>query len=286
MANVQLDKFLKALEKEYQIHAPVKNGQELYICPISDLKDVDWSGDKPANTWKQIFHPAGEKLFDYDEKGRPQRPVVVPNKIAALGMNILDLKALVLYDQVFEKDAYYQKRRRSRLVIGYFKGSPIDYRSYKVHAFDFEENILEHLSFDVFIQKDKAGKIRFFSGSRMGQRILEKYGVGKYEHIEFAGCVPEGGPHKNLLELGDKVVKSKGKKVWKDLDKRCLACGRCALACPACFCFNNVDAIDQAGKKKDRQWTTCFSYDFSRIAGADEDGIHFLQSIEDRIFFW
>jgi sulfhydrogenase subunit beta (sulfur reductase) len=286
MKNNQLNKFLKALCKEFLVYAPVKQGREIYVKQITDPREIDWSGKTPFNPWKKIFLSVNEVLFNYDEKEKPIRPVVVPEKIAALGMNILDLKALVLYDQVFEKDIYYQDRRQNILVVGYFSGAPKDYRQYKIFSTKFEEKDLEHLIFDVFIEKIKGNNFKFFSGSRMGQKILEKYGLKNYEHIEFAGPVSEEGMSSELLDLKPRVEKSKNKKIWQKLGQLCLACGKCAITCPTCFCFNDLSQINEVGRQKIRKWTTCFYYDFSRIAGREEEGIHFLKTMADKIYFW
>lgn len=281
----QIDKFFSGLKKEFIIFAPGKNGPDIFVEQKDDLKAIDWSGDIPKNSWKQLFLPAREVLFKYDNN-IAEKPGHPAENIATLGMNIIDLKALVLLDQVFEKDAYYQKRRSSTFVVGYFKGSPIDYRKYTEFRNEFEENILEHLVFDVFIQKGSNGMFRFFSGSRWGQKTLHRYGLKDFEHIEYAGAVPEEGPSKMLPKISRAVTRTKGKKQWKDLGKLCLACGKCAIHCPTCFCFNNEDVIDENGKQKIRQWTTCFSYDFSRIASADPSGHRFLRTVEDRIYNW
>ena len=270
----QINSLITKLKKDYQLHAPQKE-EELYIKEVEDTKDIDWSGEMPINTWKALFLPPKEVL----EEKQSFKPTV------ALGVHILDLRALILFDHSFEKDVYYQKRRRNILVVGYSKGIPDDYQKYKVFSHDYEEHILEHVRFDIFIEKGKDGKFKVFSGSRIGQDILESLEIKDYEHIEFAGAVAEEGPDKKMLEIRKKFDKFVENKMWEELGEKCLACGKCTIACPTCFCFDVNEETGLEAPRKERVWGSCFYDDFSRIAGAPE-GYRFLDSIKDRIYFW
>ena len=56
---------------------------------------------------------------------------------------------------------------------------------------------------------------------------------------------------------------------WDALDKRCLACGNCTMACPTCFCSKVEDVTDLTGDHAERwrEWDSCFTMDFSYIHG-------------------
>jgi len=68
-------------------------------------------------------------------------------------------------------------------------------------------------------------------------------------------------------------------KLWDDLGKKCIECGRCSLVCPTCFCFRFED---QASGTRGRVLDSCFYHDFSEVAG----GHRFLDSTARRIYFW
>jgi Fe-S oxidoreductase len=157
-----------------------------------------------------------------------------------------------------------------------------DYKKYKVLSHNFEENILEHISFDVFFVKLKNGQIKAYSGSRRGQEALEKSGFKDYENIEFAGPTKEESPDKKMLVLMDKMEKSYGAKIWKDLDKICIACGKCSVNCPTCFCFDLVDKTDPKDCSRCRNVTSCFYHDFTLVAGGHSE----LLSVKQKIYFW
>jgi ferredoxin len=111
---------------------------------------------------------------------------------------------------------------------------------------------------------------------------LDSFGYKDYEHIEYAGPVPEEGLGFMCKNLINKVVKSRGSKIWKELDKKCIDCGKCAIVCPTCFCFKISDEIQKGKTVRKREWDTCFYEEFSEIAG----GHKFLDSTESRIYNW
>jgi NAD(P)H-flavin reductase/formate hydrogenlyase subunit 6/NADH:ubiquinone oxidoreductase subunit I len=56
---------------------------------------------------------------------------------------------------------------------------------------------------------------------------------------------------------------------WAEVAERCLACANCTLVCPTCFCTSvsvasDLDGIDGSTA---REWDSCFSLGFGRVAG-------------------
>lgn len=279
--NNEIQIFLNKLSEEFFLFAPQQDGQIINIKEVRDIGDIDWSGRMPANSWKSLFLPAREKLFDISG-GRLTKPKTGWPQLAAIGVNVVDLKALTLLELVFSRDVYYQERRRHGLIVGYSASWPNDYKKYKIFSYNFEEDILEHLVFDIFIARLAGGRIKIYSGSEKGQRILEEGGIIDYEHIEFAGPISEKGPDKKMLLLKKKMESSRGKKIWDELDKICIACGKCSINCPTCFCFDLEDRIDPASPERARKWSSCFYNDFSLVAGGSKE----LDTVKKKIFFW
>lgn len=276
-----LDEFLSQLKERFFLFAPQKQGEILKIQEVKDIENIDWSTEIPVNSWKDIFLPAEEKLFDNFKNNLVESKTDYP-PMACVGAHVLDLKALTLFDQVFGPDSYYQKRRRKIILIGYSEDLSADYKKHKVFSHNFEEDILEHLAFDVFILKLKNGQFKIYSGSERGQNILEKFGIGNYQNIEFAGPISEKGPDKRMLLLQDKVDKSFNNKIWDKLDKICLACGKCSIVCPTCFCFDLEDKVDPENASRCRTWGNCFYNDFSKVAGGHKE----LDTVKQKIYFW
>lgn len=280
MNQKDLEKFIRRLAAAFVIFAPQKVGKSVRIDAVSNLEDIDWSGEMPENSWKNIFFPPQESLF------LAGKPVTTNSNstlaVAGVGINVVDLKAITLLDYVFGRDPYYQERRRNIILVGFSAGLPEDYKKYKVFSHNYEEDILEHLIFDVFILRSRGGQIKIYSGSAVGQKVLTNNNIKEYTNVKFAGPVAESGPDPLMLDLKKKVAASSKRRIWDELNKICIACGRCSVVCPTCFCFNLYDRLKADQETREREWTSCFYHDFSRLAG----DVEILDSIKKKIYFW
>ncbi len=273
----QLKKLLVYLSKDYTIFGPEKVGDRLLIREIKDAKKFKLVNKKPFYSHKEFLIPSSQTLFNYD-KNKLLKPRI-KRKQVLIGIPVYDLKAFTLLHEVFEKDVYFQEIIRNIILIGH---SPVPEET--TFYEDYEEHILEHLRFDIFLEFKPKGEFRVFTGSEDGQRILEKVGIKDYEHVEYAGAVPEEGLA-ITEKIKQKLVKSsKNTKIWKELNKRCIVCGKCVISCPTCFCFNIDDepAFEKNQGSRIRDWGVCFYEEFSEVAGGEK----FLKTIGDRIYNW
>jgi len=281
MNKTALNKFVNFLDKKYKIYSPVKDGDELYVKPINDVVDIDYTNKIPINTFKPVLLPKRDVLFDI-KKGKLRQSKMQYDPECAFLMSIMDLKAVGLFHQTFERDPYYQKKRQSNLLIGqaFFERS-----GFFGHLRErYEEDILEHLIFDILLVKSGKAQWKVFTGSEKGQLILEKFGYKDFEHIEFAGLLKEEGLDPELERHRKQIVEASAK-AWDHWGEICTACGKCAIDCPTCYCFNIEDEQDskEAGNgKRVRSWTTCFYNDFSEVGG----GHQFLKTNAQRIQNW
>jgi len=284
--NPQINCFVSKLLNVYFVYAPVRHGDKVFAREVKTPKEVDWSGQLTENPWKEFFLPHRERLFNIS--GGKLAPIKNQEPlVACLGMNILDLKALMLFDLVYANDISYQDRRKNIVFIGFSPDWPNDYKRLKVFSHNFEEDILEHINFDIFIAKIAGAKgkketIKFYSGSSRGREILECCGISDFANIQFAGPISETGPDKRMLELSDKVGRSARHGLWNTLDEICLACGKCTIACPTCFCFDFQDKINPENSRRDRLQGNCFYNDFGKVAGGHRE----LDTVKKKIFFW
>jgi len=282
MKQKALEKLVKnLLSADFDFYAPIKRGDKVFVAQINNLQEIDWSGQIPFNTYKSIFLPQKQNLLEIKNQ-QVKNPVVKNKKQIAWGMSILDLQAFSLFEHVFRNDFAYQKNRQNTFVVGYSTGLPDDYRKYKAFHANYEENILEHLMFDVFIEHQKNGNYILFTGSEKGQQLLEQNGIQDYQNIEFAGLVPEQGIDPKILANRKAVELGINHPIWDELAQICLACGKCSIHCPTCFCFDCKDEPDFDSVKKVRQWTSCFYPEFSKVAGNHKD----LDSVKKKLYFW
>ncbi len=287
MTKIQLQKFIKWLQKEgYSVIGPVKTSKQILIKEILKPQELDLSGRLPLYSFKKYFIPSCEILFKY--KDRQFESEFALKKQALVGISIFDLKAVLLYDHVFEKDPYYQARLRNTLIIGQVKMPLLTARTFQVWQEKYEEDVLEHLQFDIFLgqqkKKTKGMEFRIFTGSQKGQRVLSEFGYKNYEHIQFAGPIKEEGIDPQVLEVKIKMSRFFKSALWKKLGKICIECGKCSIVCPTCFCFDMVDCPDLKDGQgiRTRYWASCFYDEFSEVA----DGHKFLSTTAERIYNW
>ena len=128
MTQAQLEKFVNYLQKEnwlvfgpvwfadenppedispylkaHQTETPKEPGVVL-IKQINHASELAFEKGLPFYSFKRFFVPECEKLFAYQND--TLKEINQPAKIALIGVDLLDLKAINLYDQVFEKDPY------------------------------------------------------------------------------------------------------------------------------------------------------------------------------------
>jgi len=275
------------LRKKYIIYAPVKIGRRVLIRQILDSKNFTLAKERPLYPFKKYLLPPKEVIFPENQGKKSVQKQVL------LGITIYDLRAVALLAQVFEKDPYFQDIISQTIFIGQ---SPVPEET--TFYDKYEENVLEHLKFDIFLENRSDKKeSRVFTGSKQGQRMLKNSDYGDFEHIEYAGAVPEEGLSDFHKITREKLKKSYGTKIWKELEKRCLGCDKCTIICPTCFCFKIYDASTPFGKAHDkslsassdrvkfaryRERDSCFNSEFSEISGGEK----FLKTIRDRIYNW
>jgi len=281
VTKTKLKELTAYLLEKHKIYAPLApDGLDLGY--IEKPQDFVLNGKVARKTFKKLFLPVCETLFKYKNDDLKE---VKPNfkSTVALGMTIFDLKALNLYDHVFEKDSNYQMRKRNILVIGQGNSSNKDSKSFKIFLENFEEHILEHVRFDVFLQKH-GDLYEVFTGSEKGQQILEEFGYKNYNHVQFAGPIKEEGQDPVMLKIREKMKKGYNKKLWQELGKRCIECGKCTISCPTCYCFRMDDqpGFEENTGKRVRCWDSCFYHEFSEVA----EGHKFLNTTSERIYFW
>ena len=274
--HLQLDVIVGKLLTDFLVVAPTRLNGIARSAIVNSPREIDWSGALTANSWKEYFLPHREKLFTLPG-GQAISRAAQRRPLACCGMHLKDLQALNLFDLAYKNDCHYQARRQAICVIGYGIDDPS-----AASAEAFREDDLEHVRFDLFIRRLTSGRTLFYAGSSKGEKLLKKYGIPEYTLIPFAGAVPEGGPDKRMLFLAERFQHAADHGLWDDLDKICLACGKCSNVCPTCFCFDLTDRNEAGQVTRERVRSSCFFSDFSLVAG----GQRHLSTVKSKIFFW
>lgn len=251
------------------------------LRPVREISDWYEGPETPDYSWKKFLLPAAETLLQYADTDA-KTPALDEAPTVLWGVSLLDLKALTLLLQVFGRDPFIERRRDNLFIVGSSQiPAGVEYNHFE---YQYEENVLEHLRFDVFIEEQR-GKYRLFTGSEKGRKLLESIGETEFAPIEFAGYTKEDSPDPAQKQLRDAVEKSMGGEVWEKLGEICLACGKCTLVCPTCYCFKLKDLCSLRSEKgkRQRQWDACFFSDFTEMLQGKENQ---LKTAAARIAFW
>ena len=329
MNQKEFQKFVSYLVENYKVYSPQEEEGQTIIKELSDAKEAALIKKLPFYAWKKFFVPEEETLFEYENEQLtpplPPPPIQTGNqvacnffeikkrgireKVALLGINVLDLRAVLLYDLVFASDPYYQARRENILIIGF--GPEVELADGIIRK--IEERDLAHLPFDIFLyhchpersgaetkdlvtsaeilhphqvrgQNDKKAFLKVFVATQKGKKVLDEIGYKNYEKIEFIGHKYDDFLECKMNLRRDKMKNHHNPKIWEKLGKICLECGKCTIACPTCFCFRIDDSSSLKTDCGTRQrcWDSCFYQEFSEITGAHK----FLNNTAQRIHFW
>jgi ferredoxin len=272
MNSKEFAKLITYFFKNYRVYSTQEENNQIAINELRDPKEVALSNRLPFYSWKKFFVPEKEILFQ-TTSNQLAPPEKNEKKIALLGINPVDLQAILLYDKVFTDDPYYQARKENTLIIGYGLETKMLDKSIR----KLNEKILENLRFDIFIDENKT-ETQAYAGSAMGNEILEKIGCKKFKKIEFKGHKYNKEWEGKMNLRRDSLKNRHNSEIWEKLGKICLECGKCTIACPTCFCFR----MDDSSESRERCWDSCYYSEFSEVAG----GHKFLNSGAERIHFW
>lgn len=262
-----MDKFFNQLNKSgYKVFGPKLQDGETHILELEKMPEPELLKEQAGRPFKFFLLPIRETLYKY-EGNKMRVPVQDRTKKALFGMSVFDLKALELYDTVFANDSYYQHKRKNILIVGY---SAESVKNIKTLFFDTDK-LLQNIVFDIFIENNK-----FYAQTKEGEKILKSAGL-EFRIVKYNPRETD----KQVLKIKEALEKSKDDKLWDELGKICLACGKCSIACATCYCFDLESHIGP-DKKTDRISGNCFFDDFTRIAG----GHKFLNNPKEKIFFW
>ncbi len=235
------------------------------------------------SSWKRYLFPPTTTLWKarrdehgalvFDETAAP------PPRFAFLGVRGCELAAILVQDRVFaassHPDPTYSARRQNLFVIAVHCGSP----SEVCFCTSMGTGPRVREGFDVAITEllDMAEpRYVIEAGTSAGQELIDALPthLATEEDIEAAAAVTDESAQRmgrtmDTRGLPELLQRNLEHPRWDDVAARCLSCGNCTLACPTCFCSDDVEAQspDGATSERVREWASCFSRDFSYIHG-------------------
>jgi sulfhydrogenase subunit beta (sulfur reductase) len=235
------------------------------------------------SSWKRYLYPPATTLWRArrDERGTvafEETAAPVP-RYAFLGVRACELAAILVHDRVFRGAAHpdptYAARRRELFIIAVHCGSP----SGVCFCTSMDTGPRAREGFDLAITELlDANMPRYVieAGSAAGQELLDTLTAqpATAQDLDAAQAVTDAsaqqmGRQMETRGLPEMLQRNLENPRWDDVAARCLSCGNCTMACPTCFCSDDVEAQapDGDSSSRVREWASCFSHDFSYIHG-------------------
>lgn len=235
------------------------------------------------HSWKKYLFPPKAKLwegnrtadggFTVHEAEDTEKP------FAFIGVRACDLHAIEVQDKVFmnerHPDPLYAGRRGKALVIVVNCGQAAK----TCFCTSMNTGPRAEGGYDLALTEILDGDDHYFVAepdSTDGAALLANipHTVADIDDIAAAKkCTKRAeeqmGRKIDISDIKDLLYRNYDNKRWEALEKRCLACGNCTMACPTCFCSKVEDVTDLTGNHAERwrEWDSCFTMDFSQLHG-------------------
>jgi ferredoxin len=300
-----LDGLIEALQRRgYTVVGPTVQDQAIVYDELSSGDDLPagWTDEQDGGTyrlrrredqalfgyvvgprsWKGFLHPPKLTLF----RARRENGALEvteerddPPRYAFLGARSCDLHAIAVQDRVLldgaHPDPHYSARREDVFVVAVNCGEA----GGTCFCVSMETGPRVRSGYDLALTEliDEEGH-RFVVevGSERGAELLAE--LPSTPATESDAGAPETAARRAASQMG-RAIETDGLKEllyrnyehprWDEVSERCLTCGNCTLVCPTCFCTTVEDVTDLAAAetRRDRQWDSCFTMDFTYVHG-------------------
>lgn len=273
---------LAQLKREYKIYAPKRfekagrysDTDIIRYAEINSIEEIvfDEKSDYPA---KEVVTPITQTLFFFTED--EYRESKVHDKKILIFARPCDINAQEVQDRVFLQngfeDSFYKRMREKVNFVMMECSQGWDTCFCSTLGTNKADNYV------MAVRANENGVLL-----NVKNEEFNKYFEGS-EEAEFEFKFVESNEAEiNIPEIPSKDVlnKVKASDMWKEYDKRCIACGSCTVACSTCACFTTDDVMYSENKnvgERRRTSASCHVHGFDEMAG----GHDFRPSIGDRM---
>ena len=274
------NEFIEKLSKIKPVVAPVAKGKKNFaFSKVTSGVEVAVDYIPTILPPKKYFMPQKEKILEFNKKKQEWTPVLEYAEKIIFGVHTCDLAGIQSLNIVFTtkpKDINYIVRKDKLAIIGLECNKYCDeYASCAVM-----DNHLPNGGYDLFFT-DLNKYFMIHVNTLIGEEIISKiklFAEAKKKNFEDLDALREKkrGTFKDEVKVGHNGLKdlfetSVKSNIWKELDKRCVACGNCTNVCPTCYCFDVKDDInlDFNTGARYRVWDSCQNEDFAKVAGGE-----------------
>lgn len=236
------------------------------------------------HSWKKYLFPPRKQIwrgrkkddgsFETWQDGEDDTP-----RYAFIGVRACELHAIQIQDKVFmggtHQNPVYAGRRADNFIVAVNCGQAAN------TCFCTSMNTGPKVDdgYDLALTEVIDAETHFFvaeAGSAKGAVVLAGIPSRPAKQAELdeaaariANAEQDMGRHVDMTDIKELLYRNYDNARWDELEKRCLSCGNCTMACPTCFCSKVEDSTDLSGDHAERwqSWDSCFTMDFSYIHG-------------------
>jgi sulfhydrogenase subunit beta (sulfur reductase) len=276
-----LNTWITHLKKKAKLYAPKKKENQFVFRPVKDINDISLKYIPTILPPKKYYFPQKEKLFKFGVNPfKTSKAISEFEEFILFGVHTCDIAGIQCMDVVFREspeDPNYLNRKDKMIIIGIecleycdkyanctSMGTHVPRGGYDLMMVDLGDNFILHVNSEKGEKLVSGlGYIKEADEKEMSQleRVREaKKKVFKEEFISSLQKVHEA--------FGNNFASG----VWKDVGRRCVACGNCTAVCPTCYCFDVMDDMELslASGTRYRVWNSCQMDDFAKVAGGED----------------
>lgn len=266
--------YLESLKSFGEVWGPVRKGEKFVFDRPDDLSRFDLGYLRTILPPKKFFVPPRFSTFRFDSDDYQAELDDIPKRVL-FGIHPCDIHGLLILDKIFKErspDPYYIRRRERTAIIA-LSCVPDDKclaRSTNTHS--VEEG------FDLGFN-DLGDFYLVWVGSSLGDDLMrlrldlfdERIQDSDLKHyLEWRRW--RDAQYKidlDLTGMPDIMELSYESPIWEELGEKCLSCGSCSMVCPTCNCYNQIDRLEIAEFRgqRERYWDSCMFKEYAMVAG-------------------
>lgn len=268
-----LEKVWERIDEQFELFLPKQNKGVLNFAKLKDEGEVNLEKLKTAIPLKNLVFPQSETYLKFSNRNKKIKFEVVGTgneSCVIFGARVCDIASLEIFDNVFLRepvDTFYKAHRDNTTIVSLECKEPDSECFCRVFGIDETK---EGKKSDVALW-DEGDFYLWKSLTEKGNFLTESLGE-LLEDTEIESVVREKKPMKASEDIDPRKINGTLQEIfdleelWKNLARKCLACGSCTYVCPTCHCYDIKDYSGNHEGERFRCWDSCMYSDFTLMA--------------------
>lgn len=248
--------------KRYAGQGEFSDTDSIRYGDISNIDELELV-EKSSHTYKEILMPISETLFYYTED-EVKEAEAANSREALVFVRSCDMHSIKRLDNIYLNNGfgdYYYSRLRDKIkfvLIGcseaYENCFCVDMQTNKSDNYAMSIDMIDgKYHMDV---KDESLLAVFEKFNFDEAKVEPLYVTETQTRVDIPNDI-------DILEINEHDM-------WREYDRRCIACGRCNFSCPTCSCYTMQDIFytdnGKVGERR-RVWASCMVDGYTDVAG-------------------